>query len=125
MKLDVRVQPGAGGTRHEDIDRPDGPAIAALIAAGIGAFFLGLFTTLAEASASLKDWLNYYDPVGPLSGKTTYAVIAFLVSWAVLHPVLRTQPKLTNRYLWVIGVLLFLGLLGTFPTFFEAFAPAE
>lgn len=121
----IHLEPASGGTRAEDIDRPDGPAMAALHATGIGAFVLGLLTVLAEASASVKDWLEFYGPVGPLSGKTTLAVVAWLVSWAVLHPVLRSKPTLTNRHLFVICLLLFLGLLGTFPTFFEAFAPAE
>jgi hypothetical protein len=47
---------------------------------------LGLLTTLAEASTSFKDWLQWSDDVGPLSGKTILAVAAWLVSWAVLPP---------------------------------------
>jgi hypothetical protein len=104
-------------------DKPEGPISAAVIAAGIGAFALGLVTTLAEASTSFKDWLQWNDDVGPLSGKTILAVIVWLVAWAVLHIVLRTRPYETRRALIIALVLIALGVIGTFPTFFEAFAP--
>jgi hypothetical protein len=104
-------------------DKPEGPISAAVLAAGIGAFALGLVTTLAEASTSFKDWLQWNDDVGPLSGKTILAVIVWLVAWAVLHLVLRTRPYETRRALIIALVLIALGVIGTFPTFFEAFAP--
>jgi hypothetical protein len=103
-------------------DKPEGPISAAVIAAGIGAFALGLVTTLAEASTSFKDWLQWSDDVGPLSGKTILAVIVWLVAWGVLHIVLRTRPYETRRALIIALVLIALGVIGTFPTFFEAFA---
>jgi hypothetical protein len=104
-------------------DKPEGPISAAVLAAGIGAFAVGLVTTLAEASTSFKDWLQWNDDVGPLSGKTILAVIVWLVAWAVLHLVLRTRPYETRRALIIALVLIALGVIGTFPTFFEAFAP--
>lgn len=52
---------------------PDGPLAAALLAAGIGAFALGLFTTLAEASVGFRERLILNAGVGPLSGKTVWA----------------------------------------------------
>jgi hypothetical protein len=103
-------------------DKPEGPISAAVIAAGIGAFAMGLVTTLAEASTSFKDWLQWNDDVGPLSGKTILTVIAWLVAWAVLHMALRTRPYETRRALIIALVLIALGVIGTFPTYFEAFA---
>jgi hypothetical protein len=35
-------------------DKPEGPVAAAILAAGIGSFALGLFTTLAEASEEFE-----------------------------------------------------------------------
>ena len=64
--------------------KPDGPLAAVLLAAGIGAFALGLFTTLAEASAGFRDRLVLNAGVGPLSGKTVWATVIFIVAWAVL-----------------------------------------
>jgi hypothetical protein len=78
-------------------------------------------TTLAEASTSVSDWLAWSDRVGPLSGKTILAVVVWLVAWAVLHAVLRSRPYETRRALVVSLVLIGLGVLGTFPTFFQLF----
>ena len=112
--------------RHEGIefpDKPEGPIAAAILAGGIGCLALGLFTTLAEASTSFSDWLSWDDDVGPLSGKTALAVIVWLVSWVVLHVVYRNKPFETRPALTIALVLVALGALGTFPTFFQAFAP--
>lgn len=106
----------------EYTDKPEGPIAAAIIAGGIGALVLGLFTTLAEANADLKDWLDWKSSVGPLSGKTSMAVIVWLISWAVLHVIYRDKPYETRRALAIALVLIGLGALGTFPIFFEAFA---
>ncbi|HET8660474.1 MAG TPA: hypothetical protein VFM55_15910 [Micromonosporaceae bacterium] len=117
------TRPEAGDhTPAAEADKPEGPVSAAILAAGVGSFALGLFTTLAEASKGFKEWLQWSDPVGPLSGKTTLAVIVWLVSWVVLHVSLRGRTYETRRALTIALVLIALGVLGTFPTFFEAFA---
>jgi hypothetical protein len=72
-------------------DKPEGPIAAAVIAGGIGAFALGLVTTLAEASEGIRNWLQWSDPVGPLSGKVIMAVLVWLVAWAILHVALRRR----------------------------------
>ena len=102
-------------------DKPEGPIAAAIIAGGIGAAALGLFTTLAEASTDIKDWLDWNADVGPLSGKTIMGVIVWLVAWAILHIVYRSKPYETRRAFIIALVLVGLGVLGTFPTFFQAF----
>ncbi|MDN3029246.1 hypothetical protein [Streptomyces sp. S.PB5] len=119
-----RTGPGLPGeSTAVDGDRPEGAISAAIIAAGAGAAALGLFTTLAEGSKGVADWLQWSDRVGPLSGKTVMAVVVWLVSWAVLHLALRNKERETGRALTVALVLLGLGVLGTFPTFFQLFAP--
>lgn len=103
-------------------DKPEGPVAAAILAAGIGCLALGVFTTLAEVSTGLKDWLTFNDDVGPLAGKTTMAVVVWLIAWVVLHVMYREKPFETRRALAIALVLVALGVLGTFPVFFEAFA---
>lgn len=103
-------------------DRPTGPVAAAVLATGIGAFVLGLFTTLSEASTGIHDFLEFSDDVGPLSGKTIFGVIAYFGSWAILHAVWRRQNPALRPILIATVVLVALGILGTFPTFFQAFA---
>jgi hypothetical protein len=117
-----------GPAAHEEIDYADkseGPVAAAIIAAGVGALFLGILTTTAEASTSIKDFLSFYDPVGPLSGKTIGAVAIWLVSWVVLHVILKDKSLGSRTALTAALVLIGLGVIGTFPIFFQLFAPAE
>ena len=101
-----------------------GGGAAAFLAGGIGCFVLGLLVTLTEMPAlvGLKNALNWTNPVGPLSGKTGVAVIAFLVSWAVAHFAMRTKDVNLKTYVIVAGVLTALGFLMTFPPFFDLFA---
>jgi uncharacterized MAPEG superfamily protein len=102
-------------------DRTDGPPAAAVIAAGVGCLAMGAFTTAAEASTSFATTLSYSTAVGPLSGKTIWAVIVWLVAWAVLHFTLRTRNFGITRALAVCLVLTGVGVLLTFPTFFQLF----
>jgi hypothetical protein len=99
----------------------NGRAGAATLAAGIGSCALGLFTILAAASEAIKEFLNFYKPAGALSGKTTLAVLIWLVAWVVLHS--RWKDKEVNFqgiFTWTL-ILIALALLGTFPPFFELF----
>ena len=104
------------------VERPNGPAAAAMLAAGVGALVLGVLTTWAEASASFKEDLQFQDRVGPLSGKTTVAGIAFVVAWVLLAPLLWRRNLPWAVPLVVLMLLLAGGFVGTFPEFFERFA---
>lgn len=66
-------------------DKVTGAACATLLAAGIGCLTMGIMTTLAAASVPIANSLKWVGPVGPLSGKTTIAVLVWLVSWLILH----------------------------------------
>jgi len=103
-------------------ERPNGPAAAALVSAATGIFFLGLFTVLGEASADIKDFLNIKDRVGPLSGKTTFAVAIYVAVWAVLAAAWWRRNLPWNAVLATTVVLVAIGLLFTFPEFFQLFA---
>ena len=105
--------------------RPNGPVAAALLATGIGSLVLAIMVIVAEASESFKESIAYSDDVGPLSGKTIWAVVAFVVSWGVLGAVLRRRDVDLNKIALIAGVLLALALIGTFAPFFEMFAPEE
>jgi heme A synthase len=80
-------------------------------------------TTLAAASTSVADWLEWSERVGPLSGKTIVAVFVWLVAWGTLHLLYRNRPFETRRALVISLVLIGLGVIGTFPEFFQLFAP--
>lgn len=108
--------------RMEESSIPNGKAAAAFLAGGIGAFAIGLMTTLAEASTAIADKLRFVAPVGPLSGKTTVAVIIWLISWGVLGTLWKDKEVDFSKVSLASFILLGLGILGTFPPFFELFA---
>jgi hypothetical protein len=97
----------------------NGPVAAAMLAAGIGCFFLGLTTSLAQGSKAIGGMLNFYDPVGPLSGKTIVAVVVWIVAWGVLASKWKAQSTDFGKVYKVTLILVGLGLLGTFPPFFD------
>ena len=116
----------AATTEQEQVETrvATGEAAEAFLAGGIGCFVLCLLVTLTEMPAlvDLKNGLNWMNPVGPLSGKTGVAIIAFLVSWAIAHFIMKDKDVNLKTYVIVAGVLTALGFLMTFPPFFDLFA---
>jgi hypothetical protein len=105
-----------------DSHPPTGPAAAAVVAAGAGCTALGLAVILTEASPHhVKNWLNLYDPVGPLSGKTLVAVATYLITWVILGRRLRSRDVKLGRWLTAGFILIAIGLLTTFPLFYQVF----
>jgi hypothetical protein len=118
------AHPDLGVIGHEaelGDSRPNGPAMAAIVAAGFGSLVLGAFTTAAEASEALKGWLKWRAPVGPLSGKTGLAVAGWIGAWLLLGFLWRRKEVDFRKAVIATAVLIGLGLLGTFPSFFEQF----
>jgi hypothetical protein len=103
------------------MDRKNGPPMAAVMAAAVGSLVLGAMTTLNEMSAAVHDFLDLYAPVGPLSGKTLLAVAAFVLTWVVLGIAWRNKDVDARKIIVVSAVLIGLGLIGTYPSFFEQF----
>jgi hypothetical protein len=99
---------------------PTGPAAAALLASGIGILVIGLMTTGAVLSGQLKNVLSWYDPAGPLTGKTGVGVLVWLISWAALHHRLAEKDLALQRVFAWTRVLIALGLILVFPPVFEA-----
>jgi len=99
----------------------NGAAGAAILAAGIGSTTMGLITTLAAASGKVSGWLNFYGPVGPLSGKVLGAVAVWLIAWAVLHGAWKDRDVDFGKLWRGALILVILGFVGTFPPFFDLF----
>lgn len=105
-----------------EISAADRAMGASMIASGIGSFVLGIAIVLSEVNVDIKTFLTWNSGVGPLSGKTGVAVIAFLVSWAVLHYAFQRRAiSLTTSFIITL-VLVVLGILLTFPPVFLSFA---
>ncbi|MHB8067624.1 MAG: hypothetical protein ACYDIC_06955 [Desulfobaccales bacterium] len=97
----------------------NGSVVAAMLAAGIGCLFLGILTTWSEASKAMEGILSFYNPVGALSGKTIVAVVIWFASWAILSSKWRGQEVDFGKMYQVTLILVGLGLVGTFPLFFD------
>ena len=96
-----------------------GAALAAFLAAGIGAFATGLFVILHEAGIFSAP--AFYKPAGGLSGRTTLAVAVWLIAWAALHHRWKDRSLSAARVqLWTV-VLIALGLIMTFPPVWAVF----
>ena len=104
---------------QQEMALSNGPACAAVLAAGIGSGALGVLVTLSEASAKLSGMLNLYGPVGPLSGKTGTAVLVWLVAWGVLAGVWKDREVDFGKVWRAALTLVIIGLLGTFPLVFD------
>lgn len=106
---------------NQQSETTNGPVAAAMLAAGIGSFVLGLMICLAQGSKAIGGMLNFYDPVGPLSGKTIVAVVVWLVAWGILASKWHYQSIDFGKVYKVTLILVGLGLLGSFPLFFDLF----
>ena len=94
--------------------------MAAFLAAGIGSLALGVFVILNEAGVLVAPSL--YGPAGGVSGRTTFAVVVWLIAWLVAHRLWRDRSLDSGRVLAVTLALIALGLLLTFPPVWGVFA---
>jgi hypothetical protein len=104
-----------------EISVADRAMSAAMVGSGIGSLVLGIAIVLSEANAGFKTFVTWNAGVGPLSGKTGLAVIAFILSWVVLHFVFKNNPISLSRAFVVTLVLTVIGILLTFPPVFMSF----
>jgi hypothetical protein len=104
---------------------PNGPAWAAVLAGGIGCAALGFIIDLAEWNTTVFKALSFYNPVGNLSGKSTLGILVWLVAWAILHAAWKNRTIANpGRILILTLILILLGIIATFPSFFSLFAVA-
>jgi hypothetical protein len=102
-------------------DMPNGPAAAAILAAGIGCFMIALFALMADKIAVVKSAVVFYKPTGPLSGVTTCAILVWLISWAILNWLWGRRMLSLGKINAAALVLLGLALLLTFPPIVDLF----
>lgn len=102
-------------------DKPNGAAVAALLAAGIGSFTIGLLAFLGEVSGPVHDFLPWVKAVGPLSGKVFLTLIAWVVAWVALHVTLFRRDVRIDLWSLVAAALTALGILLMLPPFWGLF----
>lgn len=107
-------------------NRPDrtltnGFGAAAILAASIGCFSLGLLTVAGDASKSFARHVILYRPTGPLSGVTTITIVIWLLAWGVLSRRWSRSNVALRPVLTVAFLLLAASLLLTFPPVIDIF----
>jgi heme/copper-type cytochrome/quinol oxidase subunit 1 len=102
----------------QDVDQiPNGPGAAAILAAGIGCAILGILAFAGDASDTIGNLLNFYNPTGTLSGVTTLAIVIWLIAWFVLARMLGNKTVDVVKINMISFLLLAVGFLLTFPPF--------
>lgn len=101
--------------------KKSGPAASALLSAAVGCFVFSLTIVLAVVSPGVKSFLDWCPPAGPLSGKVGVGVIAWVVSWIVLHLIWRSREISLNPVTIVSLVLIVISFLGSFPPVYDLF----
>jgi len=102
---------------------PNGGVVAAIVAGGLACAIFGFLAVATAASPAVAKLLTFYWPAGPLTGKSTVTIVAYLVIWPNLHYRLRDRHlDLYKAFLFTL-FLIALGLIGTFPPFFQMFEP--
>jgi hypothetical protein len=100
-------------------DTTNGAALAAFLGAGIGAFAMGLMAILNEAGVYSAPAV--YAPAGGASGRTTFAVVLWLLAWAVLHHRWKGRQMEAGRIQMLTFGLIAVGLLLNFPPVWALF----
>ena len=101
--------------------RPNGPAMAAFLAAGLGAFTVGFVVVLHEIGLFSAPAL--YGPAGGVSGRTTIAIVVWLVAWGLLHSRWKHRDIAPGPVVWLGLLLVAVGLMGTFPPLWSVLSP--
>ena len=96
------------------MSRPSGGAAAAFLSVALGVAALAVSHLASESSERVKNivygfgklWMPGAEGIGPYSGKETVALVVWLVSWFILHSILRRREVNVR----IIGVLWLIGM---------------
>lgn len=98
----------------------NGASWAAILAAGIGCASFGVTVDLAEKFPTVSKKLNLYNPTGDLSGKTSVAIVVWLIAWILLHAGWKNRSiRAAGMISFVTFILVVLGLVAIFPPFVD------
>lgn len=78
--------------------------------------FFWVLNILKESFNNIKEFLNFYPPIGPLLGLFIFSILAFILSLLTLKSVKLTDQK-KAYFIMLISAILF--SLMVFPPIFE------
>lgn len=97
----------------------NGAAMAAVLAAAIGSFALGLIVLFK--AMELLSIPALYEPAGGVSGRTSLAVVIWLIAWGVLHYRWKDH-NISYRHTLLLSLTLIGGsIVLTFPPLWSLF----
>jgi hypothetical protein len=118
MKPQNNHPPAAPGATHlSDKALANGPAAAAILAAGAGSTFMGLIGLAADAFKPIAKLLTFYLPTGALSGVSSVAILLWLGTWFILAKRWQGRNVSIGKTNAMAFTLLAFGILLTFPPF--------
>jgi len=124
----ITTQAEARGGQADTTMRPSGAAVAAMLAIGIGAMAMAIVVGISDASADFnnglvhsigKAWVPGAQGIGPYSGKFTFFLVGWLLSWGIGHLVLKNRDLDLGKWAVVSFALISLGILLIWPPITE------
>ncbi len=114
-----QTRPDPRATAADPAQCSNGAAAAAILAAGIGSFALGLLSFIGDVSPAARGAFIIWNPSGPLSGVSTGAIAVWLAAWLLLARLWSAHEVKLGRINLIAFVLLGTGMLLTFPPFVD------
>ncbi len=103
---------------------PTGAIVAALLAAWIGLLALAISNIAADVNDGFKAAITLNSGIGPYSGKEVLMLVAWFVSWPVLHFALRRKDLNLRTWFGVFLVGMLIAVILMWPPVFEFIADA-
>jgi hypothetical protein len=100
---------------------PNGAGAAAVLAAGIASFAMGVLSVLEDKFTELARLLIIYRPTGPLSGLSTVVIVVWIGTWLLLSYRWKGRNVHLGRTVTIALILLAVGVLLTFPPIGDLF----
>ena len=122
------TQPASSDGQVDITTRPSGAAVAAMLSIGIGALAMAIVVGASDLSATFqngfvhsigKAWVPGAQGIGPYSGKFTFFLVGWLLSWGIGHLVLKNRDLDLGKWVVVSFALISLGILLIWPPITE------
>ena len=101
-----------------------GVLVAALLAALIGLIVFAVVNIAADVNSGFRTSITLNSGIGPYSGKQVFLIGSWLLTWPILHFLLRNRDVNLRRWFGVFLVGLLVAVLLMWPPVFEGIANA-
>ena len=103
---------------------PTGAIVAALLAAWMGLIALAITNIAADVNSGFRSAITLNSGIGPYSGKELFMLVAWFVSWPILHFALRKRDLKVKKWFAVFLAGVLVAVLLMWPPIFGAIAAA-